>query len=96
MEELLESCQECSCSDSCNPRSLHLQEFTKAYHINKRKVLNEKWAAFFYESNIAFSVARHPVFIAIVKARSTIGFDEPIFDERYKDTKQWYYQICIE
>jgi hypothetical protein len=52
-----------------------LQEFTKAYHINKHKELDEKWAAFFCESNVAFNVARHPIFIAAVKARTTIGFD---------------------
>jgi hypothetical protein len=41
----------------------------------KRKELVEKWAAFFYESNVAFNVARHPAFVATVKATSTVGFD---------------------
>jgi hypothetical protein len=49
MEEPLESCQEHSCGDLCTPRSLRQQEFTKAYHIGKRKELDEKWAALFYE-----------------------------------------------
>jgi hypothetical protein len=37
--------------------------------------LDEKWAAFFYESNAAFNEARHPAFIASVKTTSTVGFD---------------------
>jgi hypothetical protein len=37
--------------------------------------LDEKWAAFFYEANVAFNVARHPAFIAAVKATSAAGFD---------------------
>jgi hypothetical protein len=37
--------------------------------------LDEKWAAFFYESNVAFNVARHPAFVAAVKATSKAGFD---------------------
>jgi hypothetical protein len=71
----LESYQIHSRSDSCNPRSLRQQEFTKAYHITKHKELDEKWTAFFYESNLAFNVARHPAFVAVVKATSTAGFD---------------------
>jgi hypothetical protein len=75
VQEPLESCQERSRGDSCNPRSLCQQEFTEAYHITKHKELDEKWAAFFYESNVAFNVARHPTFVASVKANSTAGFD---------------------
>jgi hypothetical protein len=75
VEEPLESCQERSCGDSCIPRSLRQQKFTKAYHINKRKELDEKWAAFFYESNVAFNVARHLAFVAAVKEISMAGFD---------------------
>jgi hypothetical protein len=37
--------------------------------------LDEKWAAFFYESNVAFNVVRHLAFVAAVKATSTAGFD---------------------
>jgi hypothetical protein len=70
VQEPLESCQERSCGDSCNPRSLRQQEFTKAYHIPKNKELDEKWAVFLYESNVAFNVARHPAFVAMVKATS--------------------------
>jgi hypothetical protein len=47
VEEPLESSQERSRGDSCNPRSLRQQAFTEAYHITKRKELDEKWAAFF-------------------------------------------------
>jgi hypothetical protein len=49
--------------------------FTEAYHITKRKELDDKWAMFFYESNVALNVARHPAFVAAVKATSTVGFD---------------------
>jgi hypothetical protein len=41
----------------------------------KCKELDEKWAAYFYESNVAFNVARHPIFVATVKATSTAGFN---------------------
>jgi hypothetical protein len=37
--------------------------------------LDEKWIVFFYESNVAFNVARHLAFVAVVKATSTVGFD---------------------
>jgi hypothetical protein len=75
VQEPLQSCQERSRGDSCNPRPLRQQQFSEAYHITKRKELDEKWAAFFYESNVAFNVARHPAFVAAVKATSTAGFD---------------------
>jgi hypothetical protein len=42
VQEPLESCQERSYGDSCNPRSLRQQVLTKAYHITKRKELDEK------------------------------------------------------
>jgi hypothetical protein len=45
------------------------------YYINKLKELDEKWAAFFYESNVAFNVARHPALIVVPKATSTARFD---------------------
>jgi hypothetical protein len=75
VQEPLQSCEERSRGDSCNQRPLRQQQFSKAYYITKRKELDEKWAAFFYESNVAFNVARHPVFVAAVKATSTAGFD---------------------
>jgi hypothetical protein len=75
VQEPLQSCQEHNRGDSCNPRPLCLQQFSEAYHITKHKELDEKWAAFFYESNVAFNVARHPAFVAVVKAISTAGFD---------------------
>jgi hypothetical protein len=75
VQEPLESCQERSCGDSCNPRSLRQQQFSEAYHITKHKELDEKWIAFFYESNVAFNMARHPVFAAAVKATSMASFD---------------------
>jgi hypothetical protein len=74
VEKPLESSQERSRGDSCNPRSLSQQAFTEVYHITKRKELDEKWTAFFYEANVAFNVARHPAFIAAVKATSAAGF----------------------
>jgi hypothetical protein len=75
VEEPLESSQERSRGDSCNPRSLRQQAFTEAYHITKRKELDENWTAFFYKANVAFNVARQPAFIAAVKATSAAGFD---------------------
>jgi hypothetical protein len=75
VQEPLQSCQERSRGDSCNPRPLRQQQFSKAYHITKHKELDEKWVAFFYESNVAFNVARHLAFVAAVKATSTAGFD---------------------
>jgi hypothetical protein len=99
MQEPLESCQEHSCSDSCNPRSLRQQEFTETYHITKRKELDEKWAAFFYESNVAFNVARHPIFVAVVKATSMAGFDytPPTYHAmRMKHIKPKVKQVKVE
>jgi hypothetical protein len=43
---------------------------SKAYHIAKRKELDEKWATLFYEANVAFNVVRHPSFVVAVKATS--------------------------
>jgi hypothetical protein len=40
------------------------QEFTKAYHISKHK-----------ELNVAFNVARHLLFIAVVKTTSIVGLN---------------------
>jgi hypothetical protein len=37
--------------------------------------LDEKWATFFYESNVAFNVARYHALVATVKATSTAYFD---------------------
>jgi hypothetical protein len=39
--------------------------------------LDEKWAAFFYKSNVAFNVVRQPAFIATVKATLMAGFKYP-------------------
>jgi hypothetical protein len=75
VEEPLESSQERSRGDSCNPRSLRQQAFIEAYHITKWKELDEKWATFFYEANVAFNVARHLTFIAAVKATLAAGFE---------------------
>jgi hypothetical protein len=51
------------------------QDMTEAYQIGKRMELDEKWASFFYEANVAFNVARHPTFMAAVLATSRAGFD---------------------
>jgi hypothetical protein len=40
----------------------------EAYHIAKRKELDEKWATFFYKANVAFNVVRHPSFVVAVRA----------------------------
>jgi len=62
-------------ADSYTPRPLRQQGMVEAYQLSKRKVLDEKWAAFFYEANVAFNVARHPTFIAAVEETSKAGFD---------------------
>jgi hypothetical protein len=99
MQEPLESCQERNHDNSCNPRSLRQQEFIEAYYITKRKKLDEMWATFFYESNVAFNVARHPAFVAAVKATSTAGFDytSPSYDAmRTKHIKPKVKQVKAE
>jgi hypothetical protein len=48
---------------------------SEAYHIKKQKELDEKWATFFYEANVAFNVVRHPPFVAAVQATSQARFD---------------------
>ena len=73
--ERSESTQIPSRVDSSNPRTMRQQHLAEAYHITKRKELDEKWAAFFYEANVPFNVVRHPAFIAAVEATSTVGFD---------------------
>jgi hypothetical protein len=42
---------------------------SEAYHTAKRKELNEKWANFFYQVNVAFNIVRHPSFTATSLAR---------------------------
>jgi hypothetical protein len=48
---------------------------SEAYHTAKRKELDEKWANFFYQANVAFNVVRHPSFTAAVQATSLARFD---------------------
>jgi hypothetical protein len=43
---------------------------SEAYHIAKRKELDEKWATFFYEANVAFNVVRHSSFVVTMRATS--------------------------
>jgi hypothetical protein len=50
----------------------------EAYHIAKRKELDEKWATFFYKANVAFNVVRHPSFVAAMRATSQVRFDSII------------------
>jgi hypothetical protein len=47
----------------------------EAYHIAKRKELDEKWATSFYEANVAFNVVWYPSFVATVQATSQARFD---------------------
>jgi hypothetical protein len=55
--------------------ALRQQHMNEAYHIAKRKELDEKWATFFYEANVAFNVVRHLTFVAAVRAKSQAQFD---------------------
>jgi hypothetical protein len=53
-------------SNQLRPSTLRQQHMSEAYHTAKRKELDEKWANFFYQANVAFNVVRHPSFIAAV------------------------------
>jgi hypothetical protein len=57
------------------PNTLWQQYMSEAYHIAKRKELDEKWANFFYQANVAFNVVRHTSFTAAVRATSLARFD---------------------
>ena len=72
-----ESTLECSRTVSNLPRpsALRQQYMSKAYHTMKRKELDEKWANFFYQANVAFNVVKHPSFIAVVWVTSLARFD---------------------
>ena len=51
------------------------QYMNEAYHTTKWKELDEKWANFFYQVNVAFNVVRHPSFTAAMHATSLAQFD---------------------
>jgi hypothetical protein len=53
-------------SNTLRSSGLRQQHMSKAYHIAKWKELDEKWATFFYEANVAFNVVRRPSFVAAV------------------------------
>ena len=57
------------------PSTLRQQYMSEAYYTVKRKELDEKWANFFYQANVAFNVVRHPSFTAAVQATSLAWFD---------------------
>jgi hypothetical protein len=48
---------------------------SEAYCIAKRKELDEKWASFCYEANVAFNVVRHLAFVTTVQATLLAPFD---------------------
>jgi hypothetical protein len=62
-------------SNQLRPSTLRQQHMNEAYHTTKRKELDEKWAIFFYQENVAFNVVRHPSFTAAVQATSLARFD---------------------
>jgi hypothetical protein len=74
IEEPVESYQEHSCAHSC-PRPFHQQDLIEAYHISKRRELDEKWATFCYETNKAFNIVKNVVFINVVNAISMASFN---------------------
>jgi hypothetical protein len=57
-------------SNQLRPSTLRQQHMSEAYHTAKQKELDEKWANFFYQANVAFNVVRHPSFTAAVQATS--------------------------
>jgi hypothetical protein len=75
--ELPESTTERSraATNQLRPNTLQQQHMSEAYHTAKRKELDEKWANFFYQVNVAFNVVRHPSFTAAVRATSLARFD---------------------
>ena len=79
-----ESTQIPSRVDSSTLRAMRQQDLVEAYHITKRKELDEKWAAFFYKANVPFNVVRHPSFIATMDATSKVDFDytPPMYNAR--------------
>jgi hypothetical protein len=62
-------------SNQLRPSTLRQQYMSEAYHTAKRKELDEKWANFFYQANVAFNVVRHPSFTTAVRATSLARFD---------------------
>jgi hypothetical protein len=62
-------------SNTLRSSGLRQQHMNEAYHIAKRKELDEKWATFFYEANLAFNVVRHPSFVAAMRATLQARFD---------------------
>jgi hypothetical protein len=62
-------------SNQLRPSTLRQQYISEAFHTTKRKELDEKWANFFYQANVAFNVVRHPSFTAAVRATSLARFD---------------------
>jgi hypothetical protein len=62
-------------SNQLRPSTLRQQHMSEAYHTAKRKELDEKWANFFYQANVAFNVVRHPSFTAAVRATLLARFD---------------------
>ena len=75
-QEQSESLHQGSRAASSTPRSgsMRQQQVIDAFHIATRKELDEKWAAFFYDANVAFNVAKNAAFIEAVKATSQAGF----------------------
>jgi hypothetical protein len=53
-------------SNQLRPSTLRQQYMSEAYYTAKQKELDEKWANFFYQANVAFNVVRHPSFTAAV------------------------------
>ena len=62
-------------SNQLRPSTLWQQHMSGAYHTTKRKELDEKWANFFYQANVAFNVVSHPSFTAAVHATSLARFN---------------------
>jgi hypothetical protein len=53
-------------SNPLRPNALLQQHMNEAYHIARRKELDEKWATFFYEANVPFNVVKYPSFVTAV------------------------------
>ena len=70
------------------------QDLDEVYQLNKRKELDEKWASFFYDANVPFSVGRHPTFVEAVNATALAGFNykPPLYNAQRTtliESKKW-------
>jgi len=77
-EDLPPRCNSQGASNFTKMGPLHQHHMVDALIIAKKKELDEKWASFFYEANVPFTVARHLAFIEAMKATSLACFEHSL------------------